>query len=315
MALRRDACRRCSRASASPTSAGCSTSSTPTASGSPPTCCATATCVWIDRFFPLWVAVSLLAPALLGGLITMSWTGALTAFFWASLVRVCLLHHVTWSINSICHAIGERPFSARDKSANFWPLAILSFGESWHNMHHADPTAARHGVLRGQLDMSARLIRWFQAFGWAWDVRWPTQGTAGQAARQRSSPGAGQTESHNRSRCSGGVLRTEDRRQHRQRDPAGRGHRRRAAPDRAARLRPVRRQAAPGRARLSRPRVGHRARRLAAFWAGVLPARVFAFTARRLGVATPTRLPAGRRAAVRPRAGRAARVRPRRSRM
>jgi stearoyl-CoA desaturase (delta-9 desaturase) len=131
--------------------------------------------VWIDRFFPAWAAISMLAPALLGGLITLSWTGALTAFFWASLVRVCLLHHVTWSINSVCHAIGRRPFNARDKSANFWPLAILSFGESWHNMHHADPTAARHGVLPGQLDISARLIRWFQAFGWAWDVRWTSK--------------------------------------------------------------------------------------------------------------------------------------------
>ncbi len=131
--------------------------------------------VWVDRFFPMWVAISLLLPALLGGLITMSFVGALTAFFWASLVRVCLLHHVTWSINSVCHAIGQRPFNARDKSANFWPLAILSFGESWHNMHHADPTAARHGVLRGQIDISARLIRWFEVFGWATDVRWPSK--------------------------------------------------------------------------------------------------------------------------------------------
>jgi stearoyl-CoA desaturase (delta-9 desaturase) len=88
-------------------------------------------------------------------------------------VRIFLLHHVTWSINSICHTIGERPFAARDKSANFWPLAILSFGESWHNMHHADPTAARHGVLKGQLDTSARLIWLFEKFGWATDVRWP----------------------------------------------------------------------------------------------------------------------------------------------
>ena len=63
--------------------------------------------------------------------------------------------------------IGDRPFGARDKSANFWPLAILSFGESWHNMHHADPTAARHGVLRGQLDSSARMIWVFEKFGWA----------------------------------------------------------------------------------------------------------------------------------------------------
>jgi stearoyl-CoA desaturase (Delta-9 desaturase) len=127
----------------------------------------------VDRLFPLWAAVSLLAPALLGGLITWSWAGALSAFFWASLVRIFVLHHVTWSINSVCHAIGERPFAARDKSANFWPLAILSFGESWHNMHHADPTSARHGVLRGQIDESARVIWLFEKLGWATDVRWP----------------------------------------------------------------------------------------------------------------------------------------------
>jgi stearoyl-CoA desaturase (delta-9 desaturase) len=127
----------------------------------------------VDRLFPLWLAISVLLPGLLGGLITMSWAGALSALFWASLVRIFLLHHVTWSINSVCHMIGERPFVARDKSANFWPLALLSFGESWHNMHHADPTAARHGVLRGQLDPSARVIWAFEKLGWASDVRWP----------------------------------------------------------------------------------------------------------------------------------------------
>ena len=123
-------------------------------------------------FVPL-LLTSLLLPAAIGGLVAGSWAGALSAFFWASLVRVFLLHHVTWSINSICHTIGERPFSARDKSTNFWPLAILSFGESWHNMHHADPTAARHGVLRGQLDSSARTIWFFEKLGWVTDVRWP----------------------------------------------------------------------------------------------------------------------------------------------
>ncbi len=127
----------------------------------------------VDKLFPVWLLFSLLAPAAIGGLVAGSWAGALSAFFWASLVRVFLLHHVTWSINSICHAIGERPFAARDKSANFWPLAILSFGESWHNMHHADPTSARHGVLRGQIDSSARTIWLFEKFGWATDVRWP----------------------------------------------------------------------------------------------------------------------------------------------
>jgi stearoyl-CoA desaturase (delta-9 desaturase) len=131
--------------------------------------------VKISRQFPLWVAVSLLAPPLAGGLLTMSWQGALTAFFWASLVRVSLLHHVTWSINSICHTIGERPFLSRDKSANVWWLAIPSMGESWHNLHHADPTCARHGVLPGQVDTSARVIWAMEKLGWVRDVRWPVK--------------------------------------------------------------------------------------------------------------------------------------------
>jgi stearoyl-CoA desaturase (Delta-9 desaturase) len=128
----------------------------------------------VHRQFGLWTTVTLLAPAVIGGLATWSWQGALTAFFWAGLVRVSFLHHVTWSVNSICHMIGSRPFAARDRSANFWPLAIVSMGESWHNLHHADPTCARHGVRRGQIDISARLIWFFERFGWVHDVRWPT---------------------------------------------------------------------------------------------------------------------------------------------
>ncbi|HEX3649641.1 MAG TPA: acyl-CoA desaturase [Pseudonocardiaceae bacterium] len=131
--------------------------------------------VRVSKLFWLTTIVSIALPALLGGLITWSWWGALTAFFWAGLVRVAVLHHVTWSTNSICHMLGERPFAARDRSANFWPLAILSFGESWHNLHHADPTCARHGVRRGQIDTSARLIWMFEKFGWVRDVRWPSQ--------------------------------------------------------------------------------------------------------------------------------------------
>lgn len=131
--------------------------------------------VRISRLFPLWVGVSLVAPAVAGGLVTWSWQGAVTAFFWGSLVRISLLHHVTWSINSICHAIGDRPFVSRDKSANVWWLAIPSGGESWHNLHHADPTCARHGVMRGQVDTSARLIWMFEKAGWVHDVRWPVQ--------------------------------------------------------------------------------------------------------------------------------------------
>ena len=120
---------------------------------------------------------STLGPALIGGLVTWSWQGALTAFFWAGIVRIGLLHHITWSINSVCHVYGERPFEVRngDKASNFWPLAIISFGESWHNLHHADPTCARHGVLRGQVDISARLIWLFEKAGWASAVKWPNR--------------------------------------------------------------------------------------------------------------------------------------------
>ncbi|NKQ53760.1 acyl-CoA desaturase [Amycolatopsis sp. K13G38] len=127
----------------------------------------------VNRYFWLWITLSLALPAVLGGLLTWSWWGAVTAFFWAGLVRIAFLHHVTWSVNSICHLIGDRPFASRDKAANFWPLAILSMGESWHNSHHADPTCARHGVLRGQVDVSARVIWTFEKLRLAHDVRWP----------------------------------------------------------------------------------------------------------------------------------------------
>ena len=130
--------------------------------------------VRVSRAFPWIVAFSLLAPAVLGGLLTWSWQGAVTAFFWAGLVRVGLLHHVTWSINSMCHVYGAKPFVTRDRSGNVSWLAVPSLGESWHNLHHADPTAARHGVLRGQIDPSAVLIRGFEKAGWAYDVRWPS---------------------------------------------------------------------------------------------------------------------------------------------
>jgi stearoyl-CoA desaturase (Delta-9 desaturase) len=129
----------------------------------------------VHKLFPVLVAVTLLLPALIGGLWGMSWQGALTAFFWASLVRVALLHHVTWAINSICHTFGTTEFEARDRSRNVSWMAIASFGESWHNLHHADPTCARHGALKGQLDPSARVIWAFEKLGWAYDVRWPDE--------------------------------------------------------------------------------------------------------------------------------------------
>jgi stearoyl-CoA desaturase (delta-9 desaturase) len=92
--------------------------------------------VTVDRLFMRLTAVTLLLPPLVGFLWSgFTWQGALTAFFWGSLVRVAMLHHTTWSINSICHAFGERPFKSRDRATNVWWLAVISMGESWHNLH------------------------------------------------------------------------------------------------------------------------------------------------------------------------------------
>jgi stearoyl-CoA desaturase (delta-9 desaturase) len=131
----------------------------------------------VDSWFPGIVAVSLLGPAVIGGFWTsagiFSLHGAIEALFWAGFVRVTLLHHVTWSINSICHIWGKKDWESRDRSRNVGWLAVASFGESWHNLHHADPTCARHGALKGQIDQSARVIQWFEKLGWASNVRWP----------------------------------------------------------------------------------------------------------------------------------------------
>ncbi|MFF4950850.1 acyl-CoA desaturase [Streptomyces chattanoogensis] len=129
----------------------------------------------VDRAFPVLCLVTLALPFALGWALGGSWVTGLTALLWAGFIRIALLHHVTWSVNSLCHVIGERPFRTRrhDRATNLWPLALLSFGESWHNLHHADPTCARHGVDRGQIDVSAALIRLFERAGWVWNVRWP----------------------------------------------------------------------------------------------------------------------------------------------
>jgi stearoyl-CoA desaturase (delta-9 desaturase) len=143
--------------------------------------------VIVHKLFGVFTATSLMLPALIGGLWGWSFEAALEAFFWAGLVRIALLHHVTWSVNSICHTVGRRPFKSRDKSTNVWPLAIVSMGESWHNLHHADPTSARHGVRRGELDTSAAIIKGFEKLGWVSDVRWPD---AARIARLTAAPAA-----------------------------------------------------------------------------------------------------------------------------
>jgi stearoyl-CoA desaturase (delta-9 desaturase) len=99
--------------------------------------------------------------------------GALTAMLWGGLVRIFLAHHVTWSINSVCHAFGTREFRTTDQSRNVAALAVLSLGESWHNAHHAFPSLARHGVDRRQVDLTATCIRLWERLGLVHSVHWP----------------------------------------------------------------------------------------------------------------------------------------------
>jgi stearoyl-CoA desaturase (delta-9 desaturase) len=112
----------------------------------------------IDRAFPWLALTSFALPAVIGLAVTGSATGALRMFLWAGLARIFLLHHVTWSINSICHFYGRRPFETTDESTNNWVLSLISFGESWHNNHHAFPTSAVHGLGKWQVDLSAIVI-------------------------------------------------------------------------------------------------------------------------------------------------------------
>lgn len=128
----------------------------------------------ISRLWPLIAVVSMVVPTAIGYAVD-GLEGAARALFWVTLVRVALVHHMTWSINSICHVWGKRPFATRDHSANVAWLAPVSGGESWHNYHHADPSSARHGVLRWQLDTSAIVIRGMERLGWVTAVKWPSQ--------------------------------------------------------------------------------------------------------------------------------------------
>ena len=127
----------------------------------------------VDRLF-LWILVAtFLLPPTIAYTVTGSAGAAFSGFVWGSLVRIFVVHHVTFSINSICHFFGDRPFRTGDESRNTWPLSLVSLGESWHNNHHAFPTSARHGLLRGQLDPSWRLIWTLQRLRLASRVRLP----------------------------------------------------------------------------------------------------------------------------------------------
>ena len=129
----------------------------------------------MSKLFPLWVLISLALPALLGGLMTLTWMGAFLGFLWGGLVRICFVHHVTWSINSVCHIWGAQPFSTNDHSRNNLIMGVFALGEGWHNNHHAFQSSARHGLRWWQLDMSYIIIWFMSKVGLVYDVRVPTK--------------------------------------------------------------------------------------------------------------------------------------------
>jgi stearoyl-CoA desaturase (delta-9 desaturase) len=146
----------------------------------------------IDRTFIVWVGVGLSIPFAFGWLVGGTIDAALTALLWGGAVRIFVLHHMTYSINSLCHFFGRRPFATADESRNLAWLAVPTFGESWHNNHHAFPRSAMHGHRYWQLDPGALVIRALERLGLAWDVVRPQeqhradQGHERRAAEARS---------------------------------------------------------------------------------------------------------------------------------
>ncbi|NOK63377.1 MAG: acyl-CoA desaturase [Chloroflexi bacterium AL-W] len=118
--------------------------------------------VFVNKTWWVWVILTFVLPFMIGG-----WTGLL----WGGLVRIFLTHHITWSVNSICHIFGNRPYKTRDVSRNNWIVGLLAFGEGWHNNHHAFPRSAFHGLRWWQIDTSAYIIRALEATGLAWNVQ------------------------------------------------------------------------------------------------------------------------------------------------
>jgi stearoyl-CoA desaturase (delta-9 desaturase) len=141
---------------------------------------------WISATFPLWVVLGLVIPTVLGGLLTMSWTGALCGFLWGGLARIFLAHHVTWSINSVCHIWGSQPFDSHDESRNNFVFGVLAMGEGWHNNHHAFPRSARHGLRWWEPDVSYWIICAMEWMHLARRINVPTTQAISAKLRSRS---------------------------------------------------------------------------------------------------------------------------------
>jgi len=121
--------------------------------------------VFVDKTFLVWVALGYIIPYLIAG-----WEGIL----WGGLVRMAVVNHVTWAVNSVCHTFGSRPFNIKDQSRNNWLIGLLAFGEGWHHNHHAFPGMAYHGMTWRQFDLSSVILWLLARLGLVWDVKFPS---------------------------------------------------------------------------------------------------------------------------------------------
>jgi stearoyl-CoA desaturase (delta-9 desaturase) len=138
--------------------------------------------VRMNRLYFLWVALGLAAPAAAGAWLNGGWSGAAQGLLWGGVVRIALTHHTTWSVNSICHIYGSRPFRTKDYSRNNPFMALVAFGEGWHNNHHAFPSSAMHGLRWWEIDFSGYAIRTLEFLHLAWDVKRPSAGALEEAS-------------------------------------------------------------------------------------------------------------------------------------
>ncbi len=139
----------------------------------------------IDRMYLLWVVLTLGIPFAIAYAVGGTWEAGLEGLVWGGLIRIAAYQHATFSVNSICHMFGRQEYRSRDEARNNWLVALLVFGEGWHNNHHAFPVSARHGLTRRQIDVSWLVIRTLERLRLVWNVKVPD---AAQLERRRVQP-------------------------------------------------------------------------------------------------------------------------------
>lgn len=143
---------------------------------------------FIDKTFYIWATLGFVLPGLIGLAITHTWVGFWSAVLWGGLIRLALTHHITWSVNSVCHTFGKQEFHSHDESRNEWVVGLLGLGEGWHNNHHAFPKAAYHGMKWYQFDLNAYVIRAMKKLGLVQNV-WMPKPEEMEARRVRKASG------------------------------------------------------------------------------------------------------------------------------